>query len=412
MPYLPISKKISRVYLLGAATLLICYALMFKATILVTENKNSMHRLVITAPHHFNHYEQGKTGTIVIDPLLTIYDNFEHLPLQIQRRITTNWTGIQSYHFEDESEFAVFGKQISSPKGKINVFAVENIDAIEWSDGMFILLEGAVFITGLILFIISAGFINKLARRISSPFVQLATQLQQECITDFSELKVTGTSSKELEQIRNAINEYRIKISQSIAREQAFTRYVSHELRTPMTVIKGTLSILKRQKLPAVEKQSSRIKTAVDEMEQLTNTFLLLARNDELAAEAFLIDEDYIINQVAELNHLLEANQTQFSLQLQHNVKIQAHSTLFNAVLKNLLINAINCTYQGTVSLFIDTNQLNVIDTGIGLDNKPRGYEGFGIGLTIVKDICNKYGWQFSLENNETQGCIASVKFN
>lgn len=52
-----------------------------------------------------------------------------------------------------------------------------------------------------------------------------------------------------------------------------------------------------------------------------------------------------------------------------------------------------------------------MIDTGIGLDNKPRGYEGFGIGLTIVKDICNKYAWQFSLENNKTQGCIASVKF-
>jgi len=412
MQYLPISKKISRVYLLGAATLLICYALMFKATILVTENKSSMHRLVITAPHHFKHYQQGETGTVKIDPLLTIYDDFESLPLQIQRRIGPNWIGIQSYHFEDESEFAVFGKEVSTPNGKINAFAVEDIDAIEWSDSMFILLEGAVFFTGLILFIISAGFIIKLAGRISAPFVQLAEQLEQECITDFSELKVEGTSSKELEQIRKAINDYRFKISQSLAREQAFTRYVSHELRTPMTVIKGTLSILKRQQLPVVEKQSLRIKAAISEMEQLTNTFLLLARNDELAAEPFIINETYINNQVTEIYHLLEANQTKFTLQLQHNVEISAHKILFNAILKNLLINAINCTYQGTVSIFIDKHQLNVIDTGVGLDNKPRGYEGFGIGLTIVKDICNKYGWQFSLENNATQGCTASVKFN
>jgi len=32
-----------------------------------------------------------------------------------------------------------------------------------------------------------------------------------------------------------------------------------------------------------------------------------------------------------------------------------------------------------------------VIDSGVGLDEKAHGYEGFVIGLLIVNDICIKY---------------------
>jgi len=52
-----------------------------------------------------------------------------------------------------------------------------------------------------------------------------------------------------------------------------------------------------------------------------------------------------------------------------------------------------------------------VIDTGVGLGEKARGYEGFGIGLLLVHDICNKYNWRFSLQNNEDAGCCASILF-
>jgi signal transduction histidine kinase len=178
-----------------------------------------------------------------------------------------------------------------------------------------------------------------------------------------------------------------------------------------MTVIKGTLSILNRQNNQMIEKQTLRIKQAVIDMEQLTNTFLLLARNDEQLATPFTVDEAYITLQMSDVEHLLRANNTQFNLQLQQPINMIAEPVLFNVLIKNLLINAINCTFEGRVSLFIDNSQLNVIDSGIGLDNKPRGYEGFGIGLIIVKDICEKYNWQFELNNNVTQGCTASVKF-
>ena len=79
--------------------------------------------------------------------------------------------------------------------------------------------------------------------------------------------------------------------------------------------------------------------------------------------------------------------------------------------LQNLLKNAIACSENGTVTLLVNEYQIEVIDDGLGLETKPRGYEGFGIGLVLVRDICRKYNWQFSLENNLGKGCTAMVVF-
>ena len=64
---------------------------------------------------------------------------------------------------------------------------------------------------------------------------------------------------------------------------------------------------------------------------------------------------------------------------------------------------------DGTV--FVSEKMVEIIDNGAGLNEKPRGYEGFGIGLQIVNDICQRYQWQFSLNNNANGGCTARVLF-
>ena len=130
----PIRKKIKKIYVVGAATLLCFYALVFNLAILFTEDSANIKRLKIIGEHHFQYYKNGNTGPLKIDPLVTIYDTFESLPSLIKARIAPNWQGEQSYYFEDDLELNLFANQITTPAGITIVYAVERIDAIEIDD--------------------------------------------------------------------------------------------------------------------------------------------------------------------------------------------------------------------------------------------------------------------------------------
>jgi len=407
----PISHKIIRVYLLGALALLVFYGVVFTHAIQYTENKNSERRLALIAPHHFKLFSDGAEGVIQVDPMLRIFSQYEILPPVIKRRINHDWQGSTTFHFEDDSEYSVFAQRVSNSKGSFIVYAVEDVDVVEWDDTEFAIFQLVVFGVELLIFIIAALFIVKMARRISTPFSTLADKLVSDENKQYSPLSVDGELSLELKQMLSSINSYRNRIRDAFTRERAFTRYVSHELRTPMTVIRGSISVLRRLNDDKVQKQSNRIDNAIIEMEQLVHTFLLMARNEGDEKVCVDISAESIAKIVSDFDPTIKANQVNFHYALQCEFSLDAQPLLFAAVINNLLKNAINCSVQGKVDLFISPQRIDVIDNGVGLDAKPRGYEGFGIGLNIVRDICEKYQWQFCIENNIGDGCTASIIF-
>lgn len=408
----PMSNKIIQVYLLGAIVLLSFYSFIFFLTILYTENQSSERRLALIAPYHFKLFSQGAEGEIQIDPMLKIYDQYDILPTSIKRRLNKAWQGSIIFRFEDESEYSVYAQQAITKKGLAIVYALEDVDVTEWEDIDLAIFQAVVFGFGLFIFIVSALFIIKMAKRISTPFSSLADKLGNHDNEQYTPLSVDGESSLELMQLLTSINSYRDRIQAAFMREQAFTRYVSHELRTPMTVIRGSISLLRRLKGEKVQKQSSRIDNAIVEMEQLVHTFLLLARNEDAATINVDISDEYVGSIIKDFESTIQANQVCFHKELQCDFSLNVQPLLFSAIIKNLLKNAINCSVEGKVDLFISPQRIDVIDNGVGLDAQPRGYEGFGIGLNIVRDICEKYQWQFSIKNNQGNGCTASVIFS
>lgn len=408
----PMSSKIIRVYLLGAIVLLVFYGAILFNSMLYTENQSSERRLALISPYHFKLFSQGLDGEIQIDPMLKIYDQYDILPGSIKRRLNKNWQGSINFHFEDDSEYSVFAQEVMTKNGLAIVYALEDIDAAEWDDTEFAFFQIMIFGLGLLIFIIVALLIVKMVKRISTPFSNLADKLERHDNEKYTPLSIDGELSLELVQMLTSINSYRSRIRDAFMREQAFTRYVSHELRTPMTVIRGSVSLLRRLDDGKIQKQSSRIDNAVIEMEQLVHTFLLMARDEESDTINVDISNDFIQKIVQDFESTIQANQVNFHQELQCDFSLKVQPLLFSAVIKNLLKNAINCSVGGNVSLFISPQQIDVIDNGVGLDAQPRGYEGFGIGLNIVRDICEKYQWQFSLKNNQGDGCTASVIFS
>ena len=75
-----------------------------------------------------------------------------------------------------------------------------------------------------------------------------------------------------------------VNITENITRQKKFIADVSHELRTPITVIKNYVEILENFGAddPALFKESmSAIKIAAENMQNLVESLLFLARADE-----------------------------------------------------------------------------------------------------------------------------------
>lgn len=411
----PISQMISRVYYIGGVALLLLYSLVFNTAVVLTENLQSERRLEIVAPYHFQHYEQGKTGPIKISSIETIYDDINLLPIPLQRRINEGLDGAESFHLEehlDISEYVVFATQVVTPTGKKTVYAVETPDAVEWDDLNFFAVEVAVFVLGFLVLLVIAGFIVRAASKISEPFIQLASRLESITESDFGLIEMDNITSIELEQTLTSLNNYRTRIRELLAREKSFTRYVSHELRTPMTVVKGALSILRKQDNDKALKQADRIHQAIEQMEQLTQTFLLLARNEDRANPKVEVNNELIEKLKNDIQNKAEVNQTQVEFDLDKDFVLAAEPLLLYSAIHNILLNAVNSTLQGQVQVSIEQSGVQVIDNGVGLKATVRGYDGFGVGLLLVKDICQKYNWQFELiDNTDTKGCCAKINF-
>lgn len=409
----PISQKIRKIYASGAIALLLFYSIVFNIALLFSEDSANIERLKALGPFHFERFQQGQQGIIEVDPLLTIYDSYHLLPARVKPRISPDWLGETSFFYEDEVELNVFAARYQTAAGQKTFYAIESIGAVDDVDDVKIaMLEASIFLAGLLIVLIIAGFILHTIKQVTQPFIALSHQLDSDLSSDCIQLKLDGTTTLESQLTLDAVNKYRARIHQSIIREKNFTRYVSHELRTPMTVIQGCVSILRKEDLAVVQNQCSRINLALSDMGQLIKTFLLLARNSELEEASIEINETLLQQTLAPLQDAAIANQVELQIELLQDFQLHAEPLLLAVLIQNIVSNSVSCSENGRVSLFLSRDKLEVIDNGVGLDAKPRGYEGFGIGLQIVEDICRRYQWRFALKNNQTQGCTASVHFN
>lgn len=99
------------------------------------------------------------------------------------------------------------------------------------------------------------------------------------------------------------------------------------------------------------------------------------------------------------------------------------HATLLRAVMGNLLRNASHYTERGQIRLILDAGGFRVEDSGPGIaadererlfDSFVRGSaargEGLGLGLSLVRRICEQQGWHIEAHNLAGGGSCFSVR--
>lgn len=216
---------------------------------------------------------------------------------------------------------------------------------------------------------------------------------------------------------------------QALTRERLFTSDVSHELRTPLMVLASSCELLLEN--PAIDsrgrKQVERIARACEEMRELVQTFLMLARAQH---DDTTMSPQVSLSEVAEgllgiWREPIERKGIELFYLPGNPLDTRYNATFLHAVMGNLLRNALHYTEHGFIRLTLEPTGFVVEDSGVGIPedkreamfepfvrgNEKRG-DGLGLGLSLVQRICESQGWVVSLSTMEPSGCRFHVELN
>lgn len=221
----------------------------------------------------------------------------------------------------------------------------------------------------------------------------------------------------------------------SFQKQKDFVENASHELRTPLTVLQNRLENLFRKPEATIMERSEDIASSLEEvrnMRRLTTNLLNLARRDDgLKIEMTMVDGGYFDTIIE--NYQLIAQESDKILITENLVKhpIKTDKILLKQLLTILFDNAIKYTGQnGQITLSLRTTErqfiILVADDGLGVSEadkkkifdrfyrvdkaRTRQKGGFGLGLSLAKQIVDTLKGSISVKDNIPKGTVFEIK--
>lgn len=268
-----------------------------------------------------------------------------------------------------------------------------------------------------------------LAARAIAPVSDLARAVARASAASPPRLDTDDLADDEIGELTRAFDRYFARIGAFVERERAFAADASHELRTPLAVISGAAEVLVED--PALDENQAarvaRIERAAAEMSALISALLLLAREDGPPADprdAADCDAAEVVRSVVDrYRPVARRRRIAIGLEVGAPVRLAVAPALFSIVVANLVRNAVTHTDGGTVDVRLSQDRLTVTDAGPGIDEteadllfqryyRGAASSGSGIGLSLVKRICDRQRWRVQLENRAGGGTIAELRFD
>ena len=224
-------------------------------------------------------------------------------------------------------------------------------------------------------------------------------------------------------------------LMESIQKQKSFVENASHELRTPLAVLQNRLETLFRKPEATIMESSESIASSLEEvrnMRFLTTNLLNLARRDDgIKPELAEVEPDFFNATFTNFEMIASENNRVFRFENRIHRTIITDKLLLKQLMTILFDNAVKYTEEeGDIYFEISTTErslyLTVADNGIGIsaaDKKKifdrfyrvdkartRQKGGFGLGLSLAKQIADALKGSISVKDNKPYGTIFEVK--
>ncbi len=282
----------------------------------------------------------------------------------------------------------------------------------------------SIVAAGLIALLVSSMILGRyVARRIVKPITVLASAV----MNDDSKAELPLLENKdEMGTLARAFSARTAELKKFLVRERFFTGDVSHELRTPLTVIIGAAEILvdRTRDQPELNAPADRILRAAKEAADCVTVLLLLARAPESIDAPETRIAAVIGEEIERGQSLCHGKPVALTATVNGEFSVFARRELLATAIGNLIRNACQYTEKGSVVVRIEGRAVTVEDTGPGIPPAVRARlldelqltatadsAGSGIGLALVKRICEYLGAALKVRDRPEGGTAFTIEF-
>lgn len=295
----------------------------------------------------------------------------------------------------------------------VDVSSFINYDNLseEYVESMFYEMLSLIMLIGLAIGIM-------LAMTVASPLSRLAKSVDNMDL-DKSPLSKDSYFNDEIALLANKIDSFAARTRDFVEREKAFTRDASHELRTPVASSRAAIELA----LSTPEGQQGKVHNFIKRVERsnkdmthLIETFLMLGREEDNSEAPIAFSLHDLVSQAFAKHGYLKRNQQLECINnVEPSVEVTTHKAYLSIILDNLIRNALQHTNEGQITVSHADNMIIVTDTGEGFENSEKSQlnvmEKSGVGLSIVKRLCERQEWKLVINANSPQGTKAVILF-
>ena len=233
----------------------------------------------------------------------------------------------------------------------------------------------------------------------------------------------------DINKIHSSITNLSSRLELSISKLQrnnknlsSIIKSLSHDIKTPLTIIDGYLeecedNLVSKEQMPHIIKI---LKKETSYLNELSSEVIAYIQSQELIPpKSRIYLKDFLHTEVCPL--LRVSKQVELQCEIERDETIEFNPTALKKILINLLHNSSKYTQKGTIIAKVDNENIIIEDTGIGIniadkerifepficldESKNREKNGFGLGLSISKNLAKNSGYDLILDEKYEGGC-------
>ena len=287
------------------------------------------------------------------------------------------------------------------------VIITESREGAEYLVQVIALITLVLMIALLLILFITNRYVLK---GLWKPFYSILGELKAFNVSEPSNFNLQNNSVDEFTELSHAVQIMSLRVKNDFQHLKLLTENASHEMMTPLAVITAKLDTLIQDESFKAEHYEliNDIYMASGKLLRLNQTMLLLVKiENNLIEDNELLSLDNLIREKLSQFQELTAVKNITVTQKLRQKEIFASKYLIDILLNNIFSNSIRHNHiNGKQNIILTEGKLIIQNTGavtalnpdtiFSRFKKGSQSDGTGLGLTIVKNICNLYNWEIA----------------